>query len=514
MKQILNRIALLWLGLSIHVSLSGQVADRDWSMFPMEKGHFDQSWESLATYEVPEWFRDAKLGIWAIIGPQCVPMQGDWYARAMYQEGGARYKFHCENYGHPSEFGYKDLIELFNPEKLDFDNLVGLYKKAGAKYAVLLAVHHDNFDLWDSKYHEWNSVKKGPHRDLVMEFREATLNHNLRFGVTTHLARSQAWFQTSKGADTIGPYKGVPYDGNDPNYASLYHGPGPGSGGYPQNPPMEWEQAFYNRVKDLIDSYQPDLMYFDGQYPFPNTDGELGRRLVAHYYNANARWHNGDNQAAMCIKHTRPETCVLDIERGKSKKVSKYPWQTDTCIGGWYYKAGLKYKTVPDIIRMLIDIVSKNGNLLLNIPLHPSGSIDEDEENILKGLGEWMDINGNGLYGTRPWRVFGEGPSMSKEKVDNRFGGMKDVESFEPGDIRFVTKGENEIFAFLMAWPEGGEITIESLALSKSPELKPVSVTMLGVDNPLEFRQTDQGLVATLPGQAPCEHAWALRIQF
>ena len=506
-------LMLLCLGIFLSVSLFAQVTDRDWSKFPMDEGHFDQSWESLATYNVPEWFRDAKLGIWAIIGPQCVPMQGDWYARNMYIEGYRQNKYHVEHYGHPSEFGYKDLIELFNPVKLDFDHLVGLYKKAGAKYAVILAIHHDNFDLWDSKHHEWNSVKKGPHRDLVGEFRKATQKHQLRFGVTTHLARSNSWLQTSHGADKEGLKAGVPYDGADTNYASLYHYPGPEGRGYPNHPPVQWELQFYHRVKDLIDSYQPDLMYFDGNYPFPHDDGEVGRRLVAHYYNANANWYLGDNQAAMCIKHTRPETCVLDIERGKSKSISKYPWQTDTCIGGWYYQVGINYKTTADIIRMLIDIVSKNGNLLLNIPLHPNGSIDEQEEAILEGLGQWMSINGSGLYGSRPWVVFGEGPSMTKEKSANRFGGITDVESFEPGDLRFVTKGDNELYTFLMAWPEEGKITIKTLASSNTDKLQIESVTMLGVSEPLDFRQTNNGLVVYLPETTLCQHAWTLCIR-
>ena len=432
----INSVLLLSLGIFLRVSLFAQVTDRDWSKFPMDEGHFDQSWESLATYDVPEWFRDAKLGIWAIIGPQCVPMQGDWYARNMYIEGHRQNKYHVEHYGHPSEFGYKDLIELFNPVKLDFDHLVGLYKKAG-----------------------------------------------------------------------------VPYDGADTNYASLYHNPGPEGRGYPNHPPVQWELQFYNRVKDLIDSYQPDLMYFDGNYPFPHDDGEVGRRLVAHYYNANAKWYIADNQAAMCIKHTQPETCVLDIERGKSKSISKYPWQTDTCIGGWYYRVGIKYKTIADIIRMLIDIVSKNGNLLLNIPLHPNGSIDEQEEAILEGLGQWMSINGSGLYGSRPWVVFGEGPSMTKEKSANRFGGITDVESFEPGDLRFVTKGDNELYTFLMAWPEEGKITIKTLASSNTDKLQIESVTMLGVSEPLDFRQTNKGLVVYLPETTLCQHAWTLCIR-
>jgi alpha-L-fucosidase len=512
---------LCWiLAIIICGAVPSKATERNWSKFPMEKGHFDQSWESLTSYEVPEWFRDAKLGIWAIIGPQCVPMQGDWYARHMYIEGHRQYQHHVKRYGHPSNFGYKDLIQLFNPEKLDFDHLLGLYKQAGAKYAVLLAVHHDNFDLWNSKHHEWNSVQKGPKRDLVGEFRTATLKHKLRFGVTTHLARTYSWLQTSHGADKQGPMAGVPYDGADPQYQSLYHPPFSESARYPQNPPESWELAWYLRVKDLIDSYQPDLMYFDGGYPF--DDGAVGRRLVAHYYNANTRWRQGSNEAAMCIKKWavgtehgvfQDGTCVRDIERGKTKEIAKEAWQTDTCIGGWYYRTGTQYKTVPDVIRMLIDIVSKNGNLLLNIPLRPNGTIDAEEEEILAGMGQWMRINGEGLYGTRPWVIFGEGPSLKKQAQANHFGGIRDVEQFIPGDLRFVTKGVNTLHVFLMAYPEKGRITIESLAPKFLGKAKIESVIMLGMDQALRFEQSSKGLVVKLPQTPPCHHAWTLRIQ-
>lgn len=507
-------ILLLYLALNSAIG-----TERDWSEFPMQEGQFDRSWESLTTYEVPDWFKDAKLGIWAIIGPQCVPMQGDWYARHMYLEGHRQYQHHVKHYGHPSEFGYKDLIALFNPEQLDFDRLVGLYKQAGAKYAVLLAVHHDNFDLWDSKHHEWNSVNKGPKRDLVGEFRAAAQKHDLRFGVTTHLARTYSWLQTSHGADKTGPWAGVPYDGADSRYESLYHPSFPESARYPDNPPETWQRTWYLRVKDLIDSYQPDLMYFDGGYPF--DQGDVGRQLVAHYYNSNTIWHQGRNDAAMCIKKWavgtghgvyRDSTCVRDIERGKTSEIAEEAWQTDTCIGGWYYRTGTKYKTVPDVIRMLIDIVSKNGNLLLNIPLHPDGTIDEEEEEILTGLGQWMRVNGNGLYETRPWVIFGEGPSLTQEAAANRFGGIRDVESYVAGDLRFAMKGDHDLYAFLMAWPESGTLTIRSLAPKTLGEAEIETVTLLGVDKPLKFAQTDKGLVVTLPQTPACHHAWTLRI--
>jgi alpha-L-fucosidase len=490
----------------------------DWSKFPTEKGEFDSSWESLEKYDVPEWFKDAKFGIWAIIGPQAVPMEGDWYARNMYTEGHAQYKAHIKKYGHPSEFGYKDIISLFKPAKLDYDKLVGMYKNAGAKYAVILAVHHDNFDLWNSKHHEWNSVKKGPKRDLVGEFRDATLKHDLRFGVTTHLARSYSWLQTSKKSDKKGPKAGVPYDGADPKYESLYHRPFKDSYVYPVNPPEEWQLEWYLRVKDLIDSYQPDLLYFDGSFPF-DSDGIAGRRLVSHYYNANAKLHEGNNEAAMCIKkHTikngafRDGTCVLDIERGSTKGMSEQYWQTDTCIGGWYYTAGTKYKTVGDVARMMLDIVSKNGNLLLNIPLHPNGSIDAEEEAFLVGIGKWMDVNGQGIYGTRPWLIFGEGPSLEKSAISGHFGGVKDVQSYLPGDLRFICKGENELYAFMMAWPQDNTLTIRSLAKPLSNKTKIQKVSMLGHSSNLGFQQTSEGLVIELPETKPCEHAWGIRI--
>jgi alpha-L-fucosidase len=485
-------------------------ANRDWSAYPMTEGRFEGTWESLQQYECPAWFRDAKLGFWAIIGPQCVPMQGDWYARHMYIQGHRQYEHHVKAYDHPSKFGYKDLVKLFDPEQLDFDRLVRLYGEAGAKYVVLLAVHHDNFDLWNSKHHEWNSVKKGPRRDLVGEFRDAALKHKLRFGVTTHLARSYSWFQTNKGADKTGPMKGVPYDGTDPKYASLYHPPFKEHKSYPQNPPEAWSLNWYLRVKDLIDQYQPDVMYFDGELPF--DDGAVGKRVVAHYYNVNSAWHGGRNDAAMCVKRWggksfRPDTCVQDIERGRAAKIAEYPWQTDTCIGGWYYRTGTRYKSVEHVVHMLIDIVSKNGNLLLNIPLHPNGSIDDEEEAFLRGMAKWTKVNGEALYGTRPWLVYGEGATKGG---GGHFNERKTA--YQPGDLRFAARGDREISAFVMAWPEGGKLSIRSLAKQDDSKAVIDSVEMLGHDGKLTFEHTDDALEVDLPGERPCDHAWALRI--
>ena len=519
LKSLGNLFDLLVVFFTISIVAIASIADeaegiRDWSAYPMQSGRFRGTWDSLDKYEYPEWFRDAKFGIWAIIGPQCVPMQGDWYARHMYIQGHRQYEHHVKTYGHPSKFGYKDLIRTFDPKKLDFDKLVGLYKRAGARYAVILAVHHDNFDLWNSKHHEWNSVHKGPKRDLVGEFRDAAAKHDIRFGVTTHLARTYSWLQTSHGADKEGPLAGVPYDGADPNYQSLYHPPFPESARYPSNPPEAWKRLWYLRVKDLVDQYRPDVMYFDGGYPFDK--GNVGRRLVAHYYNANTIWHNGRNDAAMCIKKWpegsghgvfRDGTCIQDIERGRADTLRELPWQTDTCIGGWYYRVGTKYKTPTHVAHMLIDIVSKNGNLLLNLPLHPDGSLDEDEIAFLEAMGRWMEINGEGIYETRPWLVFGEGPAKGGGGHFNEA-----ATNYTSRDFRYTSRGDRRLYAFFMKWPDSERLNLQALAKSAESSGVIERVELLGREDALQFEQSDEGLMVKLPPGKPCEHAWALRI--
>ena len=308
---------------------------------------FNSSWESLEQYKCPEWFRDAKFGIQSQWSGYVVPETGDWYARNMYIQGSRQYKYHLENYGHPSQFGYKDVIELWKADKFHPDSLVALFKEAGAKYIVSLAAHHDNFDLWDSKYQKWNSVNYGPHKNIVGMWEKAVRKAGLRWGVTTHLARSWNWFQVSHGADTSGPYKGVAYDGADPANKFIYHdtyGIKDDNVAYAINPPKQWADEYCNRIMDLMQQHKPDLFYMDGGIPF----GEQGRNLFAWYYNQNTQWHNGSMEAVLQLKNLRFSdlyhgdfrfgTCVENLEGGRMIDIDREPWQTGNSIGDWPWK--------------------------------------------------------------------------------------------------------------------------------------------------------------------------------
>ena len=362
---------------------------------PILPGPFRPTRDSLHKYETPEWFRDAKFGIWAHWGPQSAPEYGDWYARNMYIQGQRQYKYHVERYGHPSKFGFKDVIPTWKAEKFDPDYLVSLYKKAGAQYFVSMGVHHDNFDLWNSKFNRWNAVNMGPKKDVVGLFQKAALKNGLRFGVSEHLAVSYNWFQTSHGADKEGPLKGVPYDGTDPTYFSLYHEThdAPKNLWEQSNVPLKWKQSYFARIKDLIDQYQPDLMYTDGPIFFD----EWGVALMAHHYNRSAQKYSGNVDAVWANKGRTDcvqGTCVLDLERGVVDRIWDEPWQTDTCIGHWHYDKEAQYKSPKIVIDMLVDIVSRNGNLLLNFPLPSNGMLDPEELKILGEITDWMGING------------------------------------------------------------------------------------------------------------------------
>ncbi|MEP6869004.1 MAG: alpha-L-fucosidase [Novosphingobium sp.] len=478
---------------------------------PVTRGPFNPSVESLKTYQTPDWFRDAKFGIWAHWGPQSVPRLGDWYARFMYVPGHFHYDQHVKKYGHPSEFGYKDIIKLWKAEKFDPQALMDKYAAAGAKYFVSMGVHHDNFDLWNSKHHRWNATKVGPMRDVLGEFRDAARKRGLRFGVSEHLGASHNWYWPSHQSDQFWPKLGVAYDGADPQNSDLYHPPhnepflNRGGDWYTTN--QRFQQIWYNRITDLLDTYQPDLLYSDGGIPF----GRVGRSLIAHMYNSSIA-RSGKLEAVYNSKDLGSgefykEAGVQDVERGVLRGINPLPWQTDTSNGDWFYSDGFKYKTTSEVLAMLADIVSKNGNMLLNVVLYPDGSLPPESEQLLAELAPWMKINGEAIHGTRPWKIFGEGPT------ETTTGAFKESAAYTAQDLRFTTKGE-VLYAITMGEPVG-KVTITSLRLGNAQEKRPVKgVRLLGNRRTLAFRQTSAGLEVNLPTAIPTRHASALKITF
>lgn len=489
--------------MSCSISAIAQTSD-----LPMQQGKFKPTDESLKQYQYPEWFRDAKFGIWAHWGPQAVPRQGDWYARRMYQNGqkdgkpDSDYLYHLKHYGHQSNFGYKDIIPLWKAEKWNPEELMKLYKRVGAKYFVSMGTHHDNFFLWNSKLHRWNSVQMGPHRDVVGEWQKAAKNEGLHFGVSEHIGASYTWFQAAHGADLTGDKAGVLYDGNDPKYQDLYHERAfyGDDDWLTKNP--KWQREWYDRIKELIDNYHPDLLYSDSKLPFEN----VGRSMIAHFYNQSLDKENQPTVVYTCKEESQGRY-VRDVERGVIENISEYPWQTDTSIGDWYYREGQKYMTSDEVIQMLVDIVSKNGNLLLNVVQTPEGDLENDVLQILEGIASWIKDNGEAIYGTRPWTVYGEGPSTTGKQEKGWFEGLKDVRKYQSTDIRFTQK-QGMLYAFCMEHPTS-DIQIHALNGKKV-----ASVRMLGNKEKMKWSQSEEELTIKLPATMPNYSAIAFEIKF
>ncbi len=500
---------------------------------PMMKGKFQPTWSSLETYQVPEWFRNAKFGIWAHWGPQCVEGSGDWMARSMYLEGSAEYKYHVEHYGHPSEVGFKDIIPLFKAEKWNPDALVAFYKKIGAQYFFALGNHHDNFDLWDSKYQAWNSKNMGPKRDILAEWEQAARKYELPFGISFHADHAWTWYEPSQRYDRNGPKAGVPYDGTltkadgkgkwwegyDPQ--ELYaqnHPMSKGSwvdgmihsqwawGNGASLPTQEYCTNFYDRTVDAINRYNPDLIYFDVTVvPFyPISDA--GLKIAAHFYNHNMATHKGKLEAVMLSKildENQRKAIVWDVERGAPNEIMEQPWQSCSCIGGWHYNTSIYennwYKSAADVVKLLVDIVSKNGNLLLSVPLRADGTFDEKEEKILNEFGDWMNINKEAILDTRPWEIFGEGPIAEADiKINAQGFNEGSYSKATAQEIRF-TQTKKDLYATVLAWPTEKQILIKSLSdESKLFPGKISRVELLGYGK-VPFTRTDKGLLINMP---------------
>lgn len=503
---------------------------------PIAKGKFEPTWQSLQQYQTPEWFRDAKFGIWAHWGPQCQPEQGDWYARGMYEYGSNYNKWHVANYGHPSKFGFKDVINAWKAQKWGPEKLVKLYKRVGAQYFFAMANHHDNLDLWDSKYQEWNSVRVGPQKDIVTGWAKAAKKFKIPFGLSVHASHAWTFYEPSQRADTSGVLKGVPYDGK----LTKVDGKGTWWEGldpqelYAQNHELskgwgwEWQKdvvtppsqaycdKFYNRTMELINKYNPDLLYFDDTalplYPV----SDAGLQLAAHFYNQNMATHKGKLEAVLfgkILTADQKKCMVWDVERGAPDKMQDLPWQTCSCIGDWHYSRwrfdANAYKKANEVILMLVDIVSKNGNLLLNIPVRGDGSIDDREVETLEGIAKWMDVNKESIFGTRTWKVYGEGPTVDSANPIKDQGFNEGKTKYSEQDIRFNQKG-NVLYVTIMGVPTD-DIHIKSFG-SKNEKAKIRKIEALGSKEKLSWNQSSDVLTINKLKTSPNDIAVVFKI--
>lgn len=481
---------------------------------------FEASFESLSTYKCPEWYRDAKFGVWSHWGPQSVPMFGDWYARNMYIQDSEQYLYHLRHYGHPSKFGYKDICALWKAEKFDPESLMERFYKAGARFFVAQASHHDNFLNYASKLNRFNSVEIGPHKDICGLWKLAAKKYNLPFGITEHLGASFSWWDTNKGSDSYGPYAGVPYDGNDPAYRDFYHDNYEHVATEGKVKKWRWltgnekyREYWLNVMKEIIDLYSPDMLYSDSALPFGEVFDETnandayryGLEAVSYLYNkSESMW--GENRAVYTQKNRNKviyQIGVLDIERSQLPEISEDPWQAETCIGEWFYNAKVKYKRPDHVIDILIDSISKNGTMLLNVLQKPDGTIDEQTDWLLNELEKWFAINWEAVYGTRPWRISGEGSSsvvingMIEEKVD-----------WQAYDFRFVQR-DGKLYAFMMSQKVANVTVIKSLSEGEHVSM----VRLLGYGK-VEFKQFSGALIINLPDKLPTPYANVFEITF
>ncbi len=488
----------------------------------MATGVFQPTWESLSQFnEAPEWYQDAKFGIWAHWGPQCQPEQGDWYARFMYFSGTSQFNWHASNYGNQSTFGFKDIINTWKAPNWNPDSLVHLYKNAGAEYFFAMANHHDNLDMWDSKYQPWNTTKVGPKKDVIAGWADAAKKYNLPFGVSVHASHAWSWMEPSQDYDgklTTADGVGKWWEGLNPQdlYAQNHTRSSGSSNSGTIHSQWDWENGasvpdaayinkFYNRTLDLINRYNPDLLYFDDTALPLSKVSNVGLDIASHMYNKSAATNNGKNETVILGKILTEEqkNCLVwDVERGVPDRPQQKYWQTCTCIGDWHYNRNVynnnQYKSALTVIRMLIDIVSKNGNLLLNIPVRGDGSIDEKELVVVQGITAWMKVNKESIQGTRSWTTFGEGPTAEAVNPLSAQGFNEGI-TYNASDIRYVKKGDSLLYITSMGWPANGKIVLKRLSTTQPYLIRNVkSVQLVGGGN-LTYTRNADGLTINLP---------------
>jgi len=464
---------------------------------------YEETWESVSKFpKNPDFFRDAKFGIYTHWGPVTVGTDHpdsrggvQWYGQNMYNKNNEAYAYHQERFGNQNEIGYKEVTKMFKGEKFDAEEWADIFFRSGAKFAGPVAIHHDNYAMWDSDVTPWNSADQTPQRDFTGELATAIRGKGMLFFTSFHHSYTWGYF--------INSYQ---YDGADPANKDLYCEPHDELA----PPSREFLKTWLAMVNEVVDKYEPDMIWFDfglGKY----IPDEYQIKMIADYYNRAAK---KNKDVAIFHKHEKIQryTGVLDFERGRTNKQTKYSWLTDTSLGPWFHDPSHKYYKTDQLIDIFIDIISKNGCMLLNVGPKADGSIPEEAKKILAEIGDWLKINGEGVFKTRPWKVFGEGPTRMKQS-----GGFSERARMEYGskDIRFTkSKDGKTVYAFILGWPEEKELIISSLSAKNGTDISNIkNIKLLGADENINFSGSEQGLKIIIPDKKPCDHAFCFKLE-
>ncbi|WP_342644538.1 alpha-L-fucosidase [Mucilaginibacter sp. CSA2-8R] len=515
---------------------------------PVAKGPFEPTWASIEKNYPgePQWLRDAKFGIWVHFGPQASGESGDWYARRMYVQGTKAYANHVKKYGHPSKAGYMEVLHNWKPNLLDPKKLAKIYKDAGARFLMIQGVHHDNYDMWNSKYQPWNSMNVGPKRDIIGEWAKASRAEGIRFGVTFHHEYTWWWWQTAFGSDTSGAYKGKPYDGNltlqdgkgkwwqglDPRLLygvdlreykgvesaarSAWSPPAPGIFSNHLQYAKWYATNWAMRMEDVVQHYDPDFIYTDGTVQGPFTGNGTGtgykadamQRVIADFYNRTLTRRGKVNTFSVVKFRDKTNGTVTTEEFGIPEKIkTDQPWIAEVPVGDWFYEPGFTYDSGM-MIKYITEAIARDGNACICISLLPDGSLNSESQKMLKEVGVWMRRNGEAVYGSHAWVIPGEGEQVNgklKMLPGGKLGKSQANFKFNEQDFRFTVGKNKSLYVLSMVVPKAGaKVTIQSLGADAKRLSQPVkSVSLLGYEGKLDWQQSGDALIVTCPASMP-----------